>query len=192
MNIQQLNDQRHRLSKIAARRYVEREQPREARLREVEDKGVLAAAGTQAAVRRTAHMSLAEGRGLLEGKTFEAIVDVYDSDSVNFVLRGTFAARAVCRLVVDRQPIGTGFLVAPGVLLTNNHVIRDGAAAADFNGEVRLRVHDRGSAPSVAGAAVRHQRRRPHRPAPRHPGRAVTPCVDLNARFCEDLPQLSG
>ena len=135
MNIQQLSDQRDRLSKMAARRYVDRERPRESRLREVEDKGVLAAAGTQAAVRRTAHMSLSEGRGLLEGKTFEAIVDVDDSDSVNFLLRGTLAARAVCRLVVDRQPIGTGFLVAPGVLLTNNHVIRDAAAAADFTAE---------------------------------------------------------
>ena len=34
-----------------------------------------------------------------------------------------------------RQPIGTGFLVAPGLLLTNNHVIPDEEAAAGFIAE---------------------------------------------------------
>lgn len=44
----------------------------------------------------------------------------------NFLARGARAARAVVR-VVDAQgdAVGTGFLVVPGVLITNQHVIRN-------------------------------------------------------------------
>jgi endonuclease G len=135
MNIQQLTVQRDRLSDLAARRYRDRSSKREEKLRVVEEKGVLAAAGAEAAVRRTAHMTRSEGRALLERKTLEALVGTDDSDSVSFLPRGEMAARPVCRLLYEGQPIGTGFLVAPGLLLTNNHVIGTAADAAKFVAE---------------------------------------------------------
>jgi endonuclease G, mitochondrial len=57
----------------------------------------------------------------------ERIIHGNDLQDVNFFARGVRAARAVGRIVI-RQPSGTragfgsGFLVAPGVLITNNHV----------------------------------------------------------------------
>src|SRR5688500_1425575 len=56
---------RARLSVGAARRYVERQRPRTPKLQEAEETGVLAAAGMNAASRRTAHMARAEGRALM-------------------------------------------------------------------------------------------------------------------------------
>lgn len=49
-----------------------------------------------------------------------------------FLDLGARAARAVARIVTDqgRTPLGTGFLVSPGVLITNNHVLEDVASAA--------------------------------------------------------------
>ncbi|HZF48472.1 MAG TPA: trypsin-like peptidase domain-containing protein [Polyangiaceae bacterium] len=35
------------------------------------------------------------------------------------------SARAVCQIEIDGQPQGTGFLVAPDLILTNHHVIED-------------------------------------------------------------------
>ncbi|THF86571.1 hypothetical protein E7T09_10725 [Deinococcus sp. KSM4-11] len=58
-----------------------------------------------------------------------------DADFVDavFLLVGSRAARAVARIVTDagRTPLGTGFLVSPRVLITNNHVLEDAASAGD-------------------------------------------------------------
>lgn len=50
-----------------------------------------------------------------------------------FLDLGARAARAVARIVTDRgrTPLGTGFLVCPGILITNNHVLEDAASAAE-------------------------------------------------------------
>ncbi|GHF50117.1 endonuclease G [Deinococcus metalli] len=50
-----------------------------------------------------------------------------------FLTVGARAAGPVARLVTDagRTPLGTGFLVTPRVLITNNHVLEDVAAAGD-------------------------------------------------------------
>ncbi|WP_207431408.1 S8 family serine peptidase [Sabulibacter ruber] len=49
-------------------------------------------------------------------------------------------ARAVCRILQRGNPVGTGFLVAEDILLTNQHVIEDAGAAsnmlAEFNYEL--------------------------------------------------------
>src|SRR5262245_30456437 len=147
MNMGSIESQRRRLAAEAARRYTERAKPREPTLEVVEKDGVFQAAGPVSSVRRAAHMTLTEGfgvtptrpvaeaRGAATAKNFEAIIGADDSDPINFLARGERARRAVCRLVVDGQPVGTGFLVAPGLLMTNNHVIGSRDEASQFLAE---------------------------------------------------------
>ncbi|MGW3664696.1 trypsin-like serine peptidase [Streptomyces sp. NPDC005141] len=71
----------------------------------------------------------------------EGIVDVDDSVWTSFFSRGLIVSQAVGRVVVPQRhlpskPIGTGVLIAPELLLTNNHVLPLEAlpaeAAVDF------------------------------------------------------------
>ncbi|MEL6794270.1 MAG: trypsin-like peptidase domain-containing protein, partial [Pseudomonadota bacterium] len=65
--------------------------------------------------------------------------------SVEFLKRGGLALSPVCRIVTvaGRQGFGTGFLVAPDVVITNNHVLGSKAAvlraAAEFSFERDVR-----------------------------------------------------
>lgn len=74
-------------------------------------------------------------------KAFERIINGNELQDVAYLERGLVAARAVCRVVINGnvRGYGTGFLIAPGVLLTNNHVLPDDATAAksriEFNYE---------------------------------------------------------
>lgn len=113
----------------AMARFAGRAAARDAKMAAVAEHGVLEAAGLASAVRRAAHMTVAEGR------VFEGILGGNDSDHINFLEHGLRAARSVCRLLLGGAPVGTGFLVAPGLLLTNNHVLPDAALAGDFVAE---------------------------------------------------------
>lgn len=65
----------------------------------------------------------------IQGQT----VDFVD---VAFLERGMRAARSVCRLLTrGQQAIGTGFLISPRLVLTNNHVIGTEAAAQGMMAE---------------------------------------------------------
>ena len=59
---------------------------------------------------------------------------------IAFLSLGLERARSVAQVTVPQLGTGTGFLVAPGILLTNNHVLPDtsaaGAAQARFNYEM--------------------------------------------------------
>jgi endonuclease G len=123
------------------RRFAQRRDRRNELKIVIDRDGILKAAGVAAAVGRAAHMSPQEGSVLMRRRAgenqeanFEAIMGIDDSDPVNFLGRGQLAARAVCRLTAGRK-VGTGFLVAPGVLLTNNHVISDRDEARDTTAE---------------------------------------------------------
>lgn len=69
--------------------------------------------------------------------------------SVSWLAKGVTASRSVCR-VVSPAGIGTGFIVGPGIVLTNNHVVPSIEAAAkttvEFNFEEdangRLMAHN--------------------------------------------------
>lgn len=149
MNIVDVVTARQKIDVSAEARFCARAEPRTTKLAAVEAEGVLAAAGIGPAVRRALQLTVAEGRGAVMPATgaepvpqpgvaapadraLESIVGFNDIDQINFLDHGLCAARAVCRLLVDGQPIGTGFLVAPGVLLTNHHVIPDADAARGF------------------------------------------------------------
>lgn len=73
---------------------------------------------------------------------FERVIGLSDLLSINFLTRGLRAAAAVCRIRVPTQGgewYGTGFLVGPRLLMTNNHVLSTPEDAsqceAEFNYE---------------------------------------------------------
>jgi endonuclease G len=74
----------------------------------------------------------------------ERVLGISDLCSINFLARGLEAAKAVARIRVRHRDglgewYGTGFLVAPGLLLTNHHVLANAEqaalAVAEFNFE---------------------------------------------------------
>src|SRR5262249_18616198 len=82
--------------------------------------------------------------------------------AIGFFDRGTIASRAVCRVVTNlgggRRGLGTGFLVTPSLLITNNHVLHSEDEAkrssAEFNyqlgeGGVQLTVEQFSLRPDV-------------------------------------------
>lgn len=76
-------------------------------------------------------------------RIYERIIGGNELMPVAYLQRGAIAARAVARIDLGGGNYGTGFLIAPGVLITNNHVIRDKATAAramaNFEFEVNLK-----------------------------------------------------
>jgi len=65
----------------------------------------------------------------------ERVVGSRDIVSINFFERGLEAAKSICRIKVLGRPAtppeyGTGFLITPGLVLTNNHVLPDAKSAA--------------------------------------------------------------
>jgi endonuclease G len=74
---------------------------------------------------------------------FERVIGQSNLLSINFLDRGRRAANSVCRIVIqsdEGEAYGTGFLVGPRLLLTNNHVIQSidqaGECRAQFGYEV--------------------------------------------------------
>jgi len=115
-------------------------------------------AQTAAAV-RVGELSLAnsadeitERRERLErqGLVLEGIVAEDDSVWLSFLSRGRAAARPVGRVVSLQPPapavaIGTGVLIAPGLLLTNNHVLPSAEDAAEMGVQFGFEYDDEGS-----------------------------------------------
>lgn len=74
---------------------------------------------------------------------YERIVEGNELQPINYLQHGTVAGRSVCRIAfkVDNQSaFATGFLIAPGVLVTNNHVFPAAAAARDARAEFDLEL----------------------------------------------------
>ncbi len=69
-------------------------------------------------------------------KSLERLIGGNDLVSINYLARGTAASRSVCRIRLrntsgDTVGFGTGFMIAPNVLLTNHHVIGNAEEAGD-------------------------------------------------------------
>ena len=120
---------RETLDKTALDRWNHYAGQREAKDKAVDRDGVLAAAGAEHAARRMSHTSVVEGR------VFEGIVGGDDTDLINFLTRGWRAGRSVARIMFGTTPIGTGFLVAPGLLISNAHVLPTARDIAGFEAE---------------------------------------------------------
>lgn len=89
----------------------------------------------------------------------ERLMGADDSVSVAFLSRAQRRARAVGRIGAPRSaggivPEGTGFLVGPGVLMTNAHVLPDAATAAKRAVELDYEEDDDGNARLVQRFAL--------------------------------------
>ncbi|MBR0839379.1 DNA/RNA non-specific endonuclease [Bradyrhizobium liaoningense] len=82
----------------------------------------------------------------------ERIIQGNDLDSINYLAKGTTASRSVCRIQLrdlksNLIGYGSGFLIGPGLLLTNHHVFGKPADAAnsiaDFNYELDISGQER-------------------------------------------------
>ena len=82
----------------------------------------------------------------------ERIIQGNDLDGINYLAKGTLTSRSVCRIQLrdgggNVLGFGSGFLVAPGVLVTNHHVFAQSSEArnsiADFDFELDIKGSDR-------------------------------------------------
>jgi endonuclease G len=98
---------------------------------------------SQAARAHADGVSLAMRKGLIESPEsdphgFERILGESDLLSINFLDRGRRAADAVCRIKLPMDgglAYGSGLLVGPRLLLTNNHVLASPREAAQAEAE---------------------------------------------------------
>jgi endonuclease G, mitochondrial len=80
-------------------------------------------------------------------EVFERIIAGNEIQDVNYLARGARVAQAICRVTIKDEVgrtlgLGTGFLIAPNVLLTNNHVLPSsviaGRSVAEFSYELDI------------------------------------------------------
>src|SRR5262249_44037257 len=89
----------------------------------------------------------------------ERLIGGNDLVGINYLERGLAAARSVCRIHLrgatgDTTGFGTGFLVAPGVLITNHHVIAAPGDARNALAEFDYELDGEGSDKPVAHFAI--------------------------------------
>lgn len=134
MDIRKIEKVRSKIAAEMKERYESRVEERRKKQKEISEKGIEGAAGKRCSKGRREHI------GRFMPGTFEKIDRINDLAGINFLGYGQKASLPVCRLTYFNNPIGTGFLVAPGLLLTNNHVIGNVADAkvmtAEFNFEL--------------------------------------------------------
>ncbi len=90
---------------------------------------------------------------------FERILDGNDLTPVSYLEMGVRAARAVCRIQIPfsdgTRLFGTGFLIAPGVLLTNHHVLPDERQATQATVEFNYELDSHGNEKPAARYSLR-------------------------------------
>ena len=105
-------------------------------------------------VRRRQLLAQYDGDPIRAQIGLERIINGNDLDSVNYLLKGVRASRAVCRIQLNdanSNLVGyaSGFLIGPGVLITNHHVFgaaQDAAnSIADFDYELDIDGQERAS-----------------------------------------------
>lgn len=91
---------------------------------------------------RLQHM--AESEGSFSRLGMERVLGKNDLFYLNYLERGLMAARPVARISLvstfDRASYGTGFMVSPRLMLTNNHVLKDDEAARSAFCEFRYEI----------------------------------------------------
>ena len=89
--------------------------------------------------RRRQELLTRYGDAATANRQLERILKGNDLTDVSYLLRGLDAARSVCRIVIRKEGrlvgYGTGFLVAPGVVMTNHHVLENEAEVAASSAE---------------------------------------------------------
>ena len=87
-----------------------------------------------------APQEVAEELAIPEEVSLERILGVNNLKQISWIERGLQVARSICRILTTRG-LGTGFLIAPDLMMTNHHVIPDPATAADSVAEFNYQ-HD--------------------------------------------------
>lgn len=130
----------------ALERYMERSSEREHTAKELLTKTPLEISKPERVTFRTSIISSRDGLAL------EGLIENNDLFPISFLERGLLVAKPVCKIEVrDRigkvLEYGTGFLVSPTLLLTNNHVLKDEEMAlfslVQFNYELDLNNMER-------------------------------------------------
>ena len=98
----------------------------EASIRKLEDES-LRVASPRAIEQRGATLLRQVGDAETANVRLERILQGNELTDINYLAQGTACARSVCRVAIRRNGrlmgYGTGFLVAPGIMLTNHHVL---------------------------------------------------------------------
>lgn len=121
---QDVIDARDKLSEEVSQYLKDNKVQIDAKVEEVARKGIWGAAGEGAKAAQGLIATVSEARIL------EATSGGDDKAPINFLERGIRASRAVCRIIdSNRTALGSGFLIGPGLLMTNNHVLSSDAVA---------------------------------------------------------------
>lgn len=147
-------------------RYRDRAEARDNRRRRVAEGRVLEVDEPERIAKRLARLGVGTATGTQSARSTEAVsadVEVLErligtSDLVGagFLVKGASAARSVARVVIRTRPeliagFGTGFLAAPGLLVTNNHVLADASTARHSQAEFDYQLGADGTlVPAVA------------------------------------------
>jgi endonuclease G len=104
-------------------------------------------------------LAQAGGNELVASAAFERLIGGNDLTSINYLQIGTRCSNSVCRLHLrdaGGATVGfaTGFLVAPGVLLTNHHVISNASTARFTTAEFDYELDADGNDKSMVQFAV--------------------------------------
>lgn len=73
---------------------------------------------------------MSKAEAIPQGITPEKILGINNLKQISWVERGVQVSRSVCRILTP-DGLGTGFLVSPETIMTNNHVIPDSEVAAN-------------------------------------------------------------
>ncbi|MEI5908213.1 DNA/RNA non-specific endonuclease [Bacillus spongiae] len=132
----------------ALNRYMERSKEREQTVKDLQTKNPFEVGKPERVIFRKSRINPRNGLAL------ERIIRKNDLFPISYLEAGLKAAKPICRIEV-RDSIGrvlgygTGFLVSPSLLLTNNHVLENEEAAlfslAQFNYELDLNYKERES-----------------------------------------------
>lgn len=126
-------DREENRRKLRSGRKVEADSPERVQAR-MERLAMAAAKEATAAPLRAARVGSSGLPALVETIGFERVIGRTDFQGMNFLEMALAVGRVVCRVQVKGSPTslqgyGTGFLVSPRLLLTNNHVFRSEAEA---------------------------------------------------------------
>ena len=107
-------------------------------------KGTLADLDTEGFWARRDSLISQTGSAREADRLLERIIKGNELNDLNYLSRGLHAARSVARIVVRREDrvigYGTGFLAAPGVLITNEHVLRSPATVGTCTAELQYEL----------------------------------------------------
>lgn len=74
----------------------------------------------------------------------DKIIGINNLKQISWVARGVHCARSVCRVLTPKG-LGTGFLIAPDIVMTNHHVIPSSAVASQTQVEFNYQIAFDGS-----------------------------------------------